>query len=274
MHVLTELADGPKDVVDPRHRRIYFEGAQSTVVNLLRQAWTSKVPDEKLQTVGVQQTYDDWIRNDFKTSSAAQEMASPHAEVAGLERNPDKDQVDSAWRKHLLEQYAHLFYDIGNMIQEVNCQMGHYHPPAHDSLVLNYLSPAGVRGIVTIQRWDKNVLILPAFLDKGVSITASRFVDEKRDPVAAPAGDEGGEGVTSVTMGRFTENEDVTWFIRANMDVKFEVHVEDGDGDGVQRTGVAAVFAVGLLCLDPHGEPSLCKHEDLGAGAEQTATED
>lgn len=158
------------------------------------------------------------------------------------------------------------------MIQEVNCQMGHYHPPAHDSLVLNYPQPA-----VAIQRWDKNVLILPAFLDKGVAVTASRFVDEKRDPAAAPAGEEGvAEGVVSVTMGRFTENEDVAWFVRADMDVRFEidVDVEDGDGDGLQRTGVAAVFAVGPLCLDSHGEPSLCNHEDLGAGAEQTVTED
>ncbi|EJT70391.1 hypothetical protein GGTG_11415 [Gaeumannomyces tritici R3-111a-1] len=132
---------------------------------------------------------------------------------------------------------AHLFADIGKAIPEVNCQMGHYHPFNHNSWVVSYPDADGsssssspARGVV--RRWDTNVLILPAFLDKGVAVKATRFVGRDGEPTAAPGEDGAQDGVESVEMGRFVENEDLAWFVKADMDVKFELEVDvDADAD-------------------------------------------
>ncbi|KAL8413793.1 hypothetical protein RB594_005147 [Gaeumannomyces avenae] len=148
--------------------------------------------------------------------------------------------------------------------------MGHYHPPNHNSWAVSYPAADGsssssspAQGVV--RRWDTNVLILPAFLDKGVAVKATRFVGRDGEPAAAPGEDGAQDEVESVKMGRFVENEDLAWFVKADMDVKFELEVDadvdaDADTKVPQRTGVAAVFAVGPLCLDSHGEEPFCNH--------------
>ncbi|KAL8387459.1 hypothetical protein RB595_009889 [Gaeumannomyces hyphopodioides] len=269
--------DGFSDVLDPKHRNIYFERPQSTVVNLLRHGWTSKGSDDKIRDLGVDKAFWEWAMNSLRTSRAGTEKVSPHTEVEGVERNPDKEQFDTEWRKNLIKIYAHLFTDISRSIQDVNCQMGHYHPPTRDSWVVNYPpTDSPTRGVV--RRWDRNVLILPAFLDKGVTIKATRFIGKDGEPVAAPGEDGAQDDVKSVGMGRFVENEDAAWFVRANMDVKFELEVDVDvdvcvDAKAPQRTGVAAVFAIGPLCLDSHGEQPSCDHaqemEQLRAEADK-----
>ncbi|KAL8295584.1 hypothetical protein RB600_001180 [Gaeumannomyces tritici] len=285
MYFTAELAgDGFGDVADPKHRNIYFEGPQSTVVNLLRHGWTGRGSSaDKMRDLGADKAFWDWAMTSLRNSRACTEKVSPHAKVEGVERGPDKELVDSEWRANLLKLcglqcgtglagYAHLFADIGKAIPEVNCQMGHYHPFNHNSWVVSYpaadcssSSSSPARGVV--RRWDTNVLIPPAFLDKGVAVKATRFVGRDGEPTAAPGEDGAQDGVESVEMGRFVENEDLAWFVKADMDVKFELEVDadvdadaDADAEAPQRTGVAAVFAVGPLCLDPHGEEPFCNH--------------
>lgn len=146
----------------------------------------------------------------------------------------------------------HLYYDIGNFLPEVNCALGHHHPPSHSSFALSYPLDTSTQDV--IKTFDTNVTILPAFLDRDVEVKITllpRPEDEKEHEL----------GVFN------SDNMEEAFFIAAGLKVKFTVTVrEKSDVDaeteeqkpeavklvGDRREGVAVVFAVGLLCTKSH----------------------
>ncbi|CAI6338745.1 unnamed protein product [Periconia digitata] len=253
MFISTTLTSGISDILDPKHRKINFAESvnQNFVVQMLRRAWTATPPPpETIQKLGVERALKDWVQ-DHKATLQKLDKAQHEEYDEGIAQNPDKEDVESEWRRHLVYMYNHLFYDIGGMLPETNCAMGHFHSPNSETWTISYddkPSPDSeplATTVVVVKSWPRNIVILPAFLDKGVEVTASREVV-----------DESGTAGEVVSLGSFgARGGTCAWFVKGGMDVTFKVEVGRGGEDlDSERTGVAAVFAVGLLCTDPHGE--------------------
>jgi hypothetical protein len=114
--------------------------------------------------------------------------------------------------------------------------MGTFHPPNDTFFTVNHDSSVASPAEKT---FDTNIVMLPAFLDKGVTVSIKRL----------PAN----EGETEVEMGSFSpgdrKSEQMTkaWFIGAGVKMSFAVSVEGGE----KREGVAAVFVVVVGILTP-----------------------
>ena len=105
-------------------------------------------------------------------------------------------------------------------------------------------------------KWETNVLLLPAYLAPGVSVTCT-VADRPRQDGAE---DEGPPPAEDESLGSFDGgNEREVWYLRAGVDVALHVAAadgagegKDGDGAGKDGEGVAAVFVVGVLCTETH----------------------
>ncbi|KAF7336124.1 hypothetical protein MVEN_02159500 [Mycena venus] len=218
-----------KDIIKPKFRTINFEDGspQVTVVTMARNAWTAKVPEDS-EASDMKTVFSNWLRahGDAKTDWGAPEC---------IEQNPDKEDVESPWRQEILRIYNHLFYDLGGFLADVNCAMGTFHPPNHTFFTVNHdstvASPAG-------KTFDTNILIIPAFLDKGVTVTVKRILTSEEEAEA--------ELGSFSPAPRKSEQASTAWFIGEGVNLSFAVSVEGGE----KREGVAAVFAVGILTVN------------------------
>lgn len=256
-----------------------------------------------------------------------------------MEQNPDKEQVEESWwRKYLIYMCMygvsfpppsnsrlpikprkihdavnadetnkrptdnHLFFDIGDMLPPTNGRMGHYHAPNSSSWTISYDPSPSASTTVVVKRWDHNIILTPAFLDKNVKVTASRTLEsakeEEKDDAAEMNTDTatantnaGGTAraedapqdveTTAVELGTFShargEESTSAWFIKRGVEVTFTLSVvaeagtgeeevgkekeqkKEGSEEGTtRRTGVAAVFAVGTLCVEHHDGEDIC----------------
>lgn len=106
MYMSSTLTNGLDDILTPTFRTIHFEraNAQNTVVTLLRRAWRALPPDD----IDLGEDTAGALRKYMQNESRREEDAPPiRAE------NPDKDSVDTEWRKAILyhcEYLRHFFY--------------------------------------------------------------------------------------------------------------------------------------------------------------------
>jgi len=246
MHTVRTLSGSLRDILDPTHRILHFEddGAVVLVLTLLRYAWTALPPaeDPTADSVGV------FTKAKYRLSDDERKNAVP--------QNADKDSVHTPWRDKVYHQWNHVFHDIMGMLMEVG-MVGHFHPPSHDIMAIKYPLPEASNAktaVVTALKktWDTNVLLIPAYLEPGVSIRAS---------IADPESEGSGK-----TVGTFdVSNPAEIWYVRSGVEV--ESHVE---GDFVRECeGVAAVLAVGILCSEDHEDE---KYNEQSAEARVVTT--
>ncbi|KAJ7461618.1 hypothetical protein FB451DRAFT_486389 [Mycena latifolia] len=184
MRVTGTLHSGVQDVVHPRFRTIHFEDgpAQVTVVTLLRHAWTAEVPSADIASSGVAAVLETWMT---KYGSEESQWGDP----AQIAQNHDNEDVGSEWRQRILYTYNHLFYDIGDVLPGVNDRMGRFHPPNHTSFVIDHESTLGTP---TEKTFDTNIILLPAFLDSGVTVSIKHLPTN--------------EGESEVELGSFSSS--------------------------------------------------------------------
>lgn len=141
--------------------------------------------------------------------------------------------------------------------------MGHYHAPNSSSWTISYdPSPfPSTTTTVVVKHWDHNILLVPAFLDKNVKVTASRTLESTNEEKE----EKDDETTTAMELGTFShargEESTSAWFVKRGMDVTFTLAVAEAgarSGEERKRTGVAAVFAVGTLCVEQHDDDDTC----------------
>ncbi|KAF2192181.1 hypothetical protein K469DRAFT_745686 [Zopfia rhizophila CBS 207.26] len=232
MYVVGTLLNGVEDILNPAFRTIQFgdSPSQLTVVTLLRNAWTAAIPED-IEKTDASTALSKFTR---ENGNPGKDYGSP----AKHPQNANKDEVDTRWRSQILYTYNHLFYDIGNMLPEVNCSLGHHHPPNHTSFTVSYPSSSSHH---PIHEWDKNIVFLPAFLDKDLELRVSRIKTKDGE-------------VEVQEMGVFNENHMTeAWFVAKGVKIRIEIVVKgDGEEKSEEREGVAAVFVVGILCTEEH----------------------
>lgn len=228
MRSLPTIYGTVESMFNPPFRKVNFDDEKSmaTVAKHLRRAWISIPPEEP--------SYDAvnrFLRHDAERSSEAQKR---------VPKNPNRNDTQTAWRQVIYFYWNHLFFDVMNFLPHTQSGVGHFHPPAHGSFAIEYLDFEF--GSPPIQKsWKKNMLVMPTFLDTGVSV---RFETERGAKEGEPWG----------LLGVFDDrNPNEVWFIKKDLEVNIYV---EGNSEG-QRNGVAAVFVYGTLCTDRHenGDP-------------------
>ena len=143
-----------------------------------------------------------------------------------------------------------VFVDVSGFLQGVGPGIGHL--KTHSVLGIEYPSlssdkqleaeggrEVGMGNTATIKAWDTNVLLVSAHLEPGVSMRAT-IIQSNEDGTSEEA-----------ELGTFSEaNPTECWYVRRGVKVHF--HVE-GDHER-DCEGIAAVLAVGILCLEDHGD--------------------
>lgn len=256
--------------LNPPFRIVDFadEAAVITVAHYLREAW-SFFPDSSF-------TNDSNGIGRFMRESQSRALAEEGKETEEDEKRKlmedekmkeeEDEGVESKWRQAVLNFWNHVFFDVVNFLSGVGMGIGHFHPPSHDSFVVAFpdldldlnlyldadaedatqlRSRGSRRGMVVKKRWDTNILLIPAYLAPGVKLR-----------LTLPSSD-GSEEEFLGTFDHDTKTE--CWWLRQGVEVQIYVEVfgeEDGKGKRkeVERRGVAAVLAVGVLCDATHPE--------------------
>ena len=242
MYTIRSLDGSLQDMLDPEFRKIQFpdEVAIVTVSMHLRALWTVKPPqpgsDEESNPMILAKTHT---------------LTADHNGYEGLETNSDSASIDTAWRKAIAHIWNHVFVDVMRWLPEVNCSVGHFHPPSHELFAVGFptnsdieVDDGGRRSQFLSKKWDRNVLILPAYLGKGAVLRVTVSHDSQEEPPEKELGNFDGENVTEI------------WYLRAGVEIN--IHVE-GAAERIEG-GLAAVMAVGLLCSDSHGEKNSCEY--------------
>lgn len=232
MHTVRTLDGSLRDILDPTHRIVNFEddGAIVLVSTHLRYAWTALPPTEDPTADSIGK----FIKANHDLSDDQRNNAVP--------QNSDKDTIHTHWRDQVYHQWNHVFHDVTEMLMEVGV-VGHFHPPNHDVLAVEYPTLGEGEGaastIVMTKTWETNVLLIPAYLDPGVSVRATIV------------GIDGVRTQAEETIGTFdASNPTEVWYIRSGVDVAFYIE----DDSRKTREGEAAVLAVGVLCSEKHVE--------------------
>lgn len=198
------------NIFTPSFRIVHFEEEAAMVIvsTQLRYAWTAIPHNEGLNR---------FAKENYERSEE-ERLAVP--------QNPDTNTVHTRWRDEVYEAWSHVFYDVMNFLQDVGPDVGHYHPPSHDILSLQYPGNDGNQETAAVKKtWGTKVLIIPAHLEPGVAIRVTEM--------------------NGKAIGTFDgKNTAEIWYIRAGVEV--HIYVE-GDYDK-SRTGVAAVLVYGILC--------------------------
>ena len=247
MFTIRTLDGPPEDLFNPPFRKVDFAHYwQGVVVSTgLRCAWTVPPNDYTPDQAG------------FATFMKADNKRSDE-ERKNLPQNPDKDDVHTPWREALCNQWNHVFYDVSNFLVEGCAGVGHFHPPSHDVFAIDYPRTDDEKGSAAAaaavkKTWDTRVLLIPAYLDPGVSIRMLMVIKVGEDGGAEWKEEE-------KTLGTFDgSNTTEIWYLRRDVEVAF--HVEGDFGASERRKGVAAVLAVGVLCSDGHGEEVVVEDE-------------
>ena len=149
-----------------------------------------------------------------------------------VQRNPNKEDVDSAWRKAIYFYWNHIFFDVMNFLAHAQSDVGHFHAPNAKKLVLEYpKSKTTYR-----KKWSTNMIATPAFLDNDVSV---RFETAPSSRANEPWG----------LLGVFdSANSNEIWYIRKDLEVDIHIEVDAKN----KSHGVAAVLVYAALCTDEH----------------------
>jgi hypothetical protein len=215
---------------DPKFRKVDYGFAQHVVLvsTLLRYAWRV-LPGEDPSDDGIGQ----FIK-------ANHEM--PDEERERVPQNPDRESLHTPWRDSIYHSWKHVFHDVMNFLPEIDCSVGHFHPPSHDAFALDYPIPEDENVAVGKKGWNTNVLLIPAHRRPGVSVRAT--VNESHE-----------EGTSEKELGRFdASNLTEIWYVRKGVHVNFYI---EGDLEKNPQ-GVAAVIVCGILCSDVHEPKNEC----------------
>ena len=237
--------DGPSsDIVNSLFRKINFDDSDAVIIvsTGLRHAWVVPHGEYTLDANGVGY----FMRADQQRSDADRDA---------LQR-ADKEDVRSPWREAIYYQWNHVFYDVANYLVEECGEFNRFHPPNSDAFAIKYPRSDGEDSEeVVVKTWEANVLLIPAYLDPGVSLRMSMRKE----------GESGPDGAAE-NLGTFDgSNTTEIWYLRRGVQVAF--HIE-GDFPKAERKGVAAVLTVGIMCSASHGKlhvPDVSK-EALQAG--------
>ncbi|KAH7135266.1 hypothetical protein B0J11DRAFT_518012 [Dendryphion nanum] len=221
MYMGSTLHNGIEDIINPSFRNINFSESpdQQTVVTLLRNAWTAKPLTSNPDDAATETPLERWTR------TIGRAYGTKYGDPELVEQNDDKQDVNTEWRKEILMTYNHFFADVGRFLREANSSMGHHHPPNHSSFTLTYDK------VESVHSWETGMVIMPAWLDRGVKVSASRVRDDGEE----------GESFGVFDADHLIEE---AWYIRRGVKVAFKIELEEG----VEREGVAAVFVGGILC--------------------------
>ena len=238
MHTLRTLEGNTiEEMLNPPFRSVNFddEAAIVQVSTHLRLAWTALPGDDtSIDAVG-------WFTRDSSYRTDEERKLVP--------QNPNKDDYRTAWRESVYHMWNHVFYDVMRFLPEVGMGVGHIHPPSHDAFAMDYPQVGDSNGSVAVKKkWDTNVLIVPAFLEPGVSIRM--FVSQASE-----------NGQSQKTLGSFDGfNTADIWWLKSGVEVCFYV---EGDYEK-DRKGVAAVLVYGILCMENSGAGKNVNRLDIG----------
>ncbi len=224
MYTCRTLDGSIGDILNPSFRTVNFDDSPHVVVvsTHLRYAWSARHSEE---------TSSDDVGQFIK---ANHERSEDDPECVPL--NPDLESLHTPWRDSVYYLWNHVFYDVMNFLPEVNCSVGHLHPPSHDAFALKYPKPEDETPDVVCKSWETNVLLIPAYRASKVSIRAT--VQQSSDDRTSEKG-----------LGTFNDsNLTEIWYVRRGVEVNFFVEAEFEK----DRQGLAAVMVCGILCTDNH----------------------
>ena len=238
-----------EEMLNPAFRTVNFEDEHAMVLvnSHLRLAWTA-LPGED--------TSYDSIGSFIKASHDRTED-----ERRQLQRNPDKT-VHTSWRDSIYHFWNHVFSDIMRFLSNVGPGIGHYHSPSHDTFALSYPGPRREDGATILaKKWDNNVLMIPAYLESGVSIRMS---------MASISDNQ----MSEKTLGNFdSSNPSDIWFLKGGNEVVFNI---EGDYER-DRKGIAAVLVYANLCTKESGvtenDGEVDDHEVVGTNVNGRAVD-
>lgn len=264
MYTVRTLEGSLQDMLDPAFRKIQFGDSPEvvTVCTHLRALWTTLPPlgQKKLEDGETSQDTTESEVNPMKYAKSHQ-LRPERDGYEGLETNPNTQDLETPWRKTLAHDWNHVFYDVMNFLPEVSCSVGHFHPPSHDVLAIEFPETKPQTGSQAIgknwvlrKKWYRNMLLIATYLHKGVVLRVTRLTDSQEEPPEKELGSFDGTNPHEI------------WYIRAGTEIF--IHVE-GDYEGGGANGLAAVMALGLVCTDSHGEKNSCEgHGDRDNGQE------
>jgi hypothetical protein len=135
-------------------------------------------------------------------------------------------------------------------LSEAAMGVGHYHPPAHSYLAVNFPLDGAEKTVTTIG-WDAHVLLIPTYLAEGVTLrvtTAEENPDVKKEE----------------ELGTFDKDKKAeVWWLRKS--TKICIHVEGDWKNDKNRGTVAAVLAIGVLCDNSESDAEEDESEDDGS---------
>lgn len=224
------MLDGDWDISDVAQisfRKINFgkDPAQWTTACMLRQAWNFIPPTPDCTDVGpVMKRYQDM----------------PEEEKAKLPRNPDTKNLHNPWRDEIYYLWNHLFYDVGNFLDDVY-GMGKFYPPNEAVFGLEFPQLHGdeesenVRVLTKV--WETEVIILPTYLAPGVVVRVETF----------GPGEENGVSRNVVKLrGKFSNEQDSlaqAWYFERGLETRFYIE----GGEDPTGEGWAAVIVYGKI---------------------------
>ena len=224
MYTARTLDGSVEDILNPVFRIINFHDSPHVILvsKYLRYAWP---------TLRSEDTDVNGVRQFIQANSSRYEQ-----EHEQLTQNPDLESLHTPWRDTIYHQWNHVFYDVMQFLTEVNCSVGHFHPPSHDAFALKYSDSRDEKGAVLSKIWDTNVLLIPAYRASGVAIRAT---------ILRPNKDQQSEK----DLATFDDsNVAEIWYVRSGIEVKFYI---EGEFNRDSR-GLAAVMACGILCTEHH----------------------
>ena len=211
---------------EPPFRKVNFddEPPMIAISKHLRRAWTI-LPPEDTSYNGVSRflQIDSWRSEE---------------ERRRVPQNLNKETVETAWRRSVYFYWNHIFFDIMNFLPHAQSDVGHFHVPDTKLFSIEHPKADGnSKKAVICKKWDTNILITPAFLDKDVSV---RFE-------SLPTADENQPWGLLGVFDSSVSNE--VWYIRKNFEVNIFIEV----GANSSKQGIAAVMVYAPLCTRQHG---------------------
>lgn len=104
----------------------------------------------------------------------------PEQEIAAAS-NPDTDSVHTPWRDQVYEFWNHVFYDVGKFLPEACPGQTCHRPPACD--IFDHSIGSKEEGLLKV--WDEALLLIPTFLEYGISIRTMIVPDKISQPTKA-----------------------------------------------------------------------------------------
>ena len=200
MYTVRTLDGSLKDILDPAFRKIEFGDSPAivTVCTHIRALWTT-LPTRHADTttLGATAEADPWA------VARSHKLKETRDGFEGVESNPDTDEVNTPWREELYRAFNHVFFDVMKWLPGVNCSVGHFHPPSHESFYLECPHTGSNESpLVLRKKWERNILLLPAYVRKGLKIKATMHDEDQAEEQVAEGAATGNKlGVFDGTNG-------------------------------------------------------------------------